>query len=253
MDRLVSTVSEQQFFAEAYRRDCWVKEQAGRLGPGSWVLDAGAGASKYRPYFSHCRYQTQDFCQYTGELVKYVEPIDYVCEITAIPVGDAQLDAILCTEVLEHVVDPMAVLREFSRLLKAGGKLFLTAPMLSHLHMEPYHYYAGFTPFWYKHWLPKFAFAIDSIIPYGGPGQSYRNNALGFFQSWTTAETSLSGPKKVLSKIARITAKGLFGAVPSRVFPKWDQWLSADRIASGWMVAAHKEQPASNGATQMQR
>ena len=66
----------------------------------------GAGASKYRPYFSHCRYETQDFCQYQGDLVKYLEPIYYVCEITTIPLPAQSLDAILCTEVIEHVIDP---------------------------------------------------------------------------------------------------------------------------------------------------
>jgi SAM-dependent methyltransferase len=241
MDKLVNTNSERRHFQEAYRRDCWVKAQAQTLPSGSRVLDAGAGASKYQPYFAHCRYETQDFCKYGGELVKYLKPLDYICEITSIPLEDGCLDAILCTEVLEHVVDPMAVLKEFSRLLKPGGRLFLTAPMLSFLHMEPYHYYGGFTQFWYKHWLPRFGFTIQSIAAYGGPGQSYRNHTWGFFQSWSSAECSLTQPKKAFSKVARFAFKLLFGIVPQRLFPKWDGWLSAERIASGWMVAAQKQ------------
>jgi SAM-dependent methyltransferase len=241
MDKLIITAPERQLFPEAYRRDCWVKAQAESLAAGSWVLDAGAGASKYRPYFSHCRYETQDFCEYQGDLVKYLKAIDYVSDITAIPLPDHQLDAILCTEVLEHVPDPMAVLREFSRLLKGGGKLFLTAPMLSFLHMEPYHYYGGFTLFWYKHWLPQFGFNIESTVAYGGPGQSYRNNAVGFFVSWMQAEHSLKGSKRRFSKITRLMLKALFCSVPIRLFPKWDRWLGADKIACGWMVACCKE------------
>jgi SAM-dependent methyltransferase len=240
MDKLVTTALERQLFQEAYRRDCWVKAQAESLPAGSWVLDAGAGASKYRTYFSHCRYETQDFCEYKGELVKYLKPIDHVCDITAIPISDQALDAILCTEVLEHVADPMAVLKEFSRLLKPGGMLFLTAPMLSFLHMEPYHYYGGFTLYWYKHWLPHFGFKMDSAHAYGGPGQSYRNNIVGFFVSWMQAERSLTGIKRLFSKLTRVLLKTLFCTVPIRLFPKWDPWLGTDRIASGWMVVCRK-------------
>jgi len=82
MDRLATTKRDHLWNFEAYVRDAWVKKQAAILPNQSWVLDAGAGASKYRPYFAHCRYETQDFCQYQGALVKYAEPIKYVCDIT---------------------------------------------------------------------------------------------------------------------------------------------------------------------------
>src|SRR5271170_4611715 len=158
MDRLATSKRDFRWNFEAYTRDAWVKEQAAILPKHSWVLDAGAGASKYRPYFAHCRYETQDFCQYQGSLVKYVDPIKYVCDITNIPLPSQSLDAIFCTEVIEHVVDPMAMLKEFARLLKPGGRLFLTSPLLSSLHMEPYHFYGGFTHYWYRHWLPHYGF-----------------------------------------------------------------------------------------------
>src|SRR3954451_2082812 len=112
MDKLVGNRQERFWNAEAYIRDQWVRAQSALIPPNSRVLDAGAGASKYRPFFSHCRYETQDFCAYQGPLVKYLQPIDYVSEITAIPLPDGSLDAVLCTEVFEHVVDPMAVLAE---------------------------------------------------------------------------------------------------------------------------------------------
>src|SRR5674476_1266665 len=54
--------------------------------------------------------------------------IDLVSDITAIPAPDASFDAILCSEVLEHVPEPTHALDEFTRLLKPGGVLILTAP-----------------------------------------------------------------------------------------------------------------------------
>ena len=57
--------------------------------------------------------------------------LDIVGDITSIPEPDASFDAILCVEVLEHVPDPLAALRELGRLLKPNGQLILTAPFCS--------------------------------------------------------------------------------------------------------------------------
>lgn len=45
-----------------------------------------------------------------------------------IPLRDKTFDLVLVFEVLEHVIQPMAVLREVNRVLKPNGILFLTAP-----------------------------------------------------------------------------------------------------------------------------
>ncbi|MFT3897965.1 MAG: class I SAM-dependent methyltransferase [Thermomonas sp.] len=49
-------------------------------------------------------------------------------DATALAFGDASLDAIVCLDVLEHVPDFRAALREFARVLKPGGALLLTVP-----------------------------------------------------------------------------------------------------------------------------
>jgi SAM-dependent methyltransferase len=195
VDKIVETRRERLWNPEAWARDRWIKAEAARLPTGSRVLDAGAGASKYRPFFAHCLYETQDFCRYEGPLVMYLEPINYVCEITKIPLPDSSLDAILCTEVLEHVTDPMAVLREFSRLLRPGGRLFLTAPVLAGLHMEPYHYFTGYTHHWYRHWLPECGFVIDCIVPQAGRGRMgvyFLQQAYGQWRAWELRSRGLT-------------------------------------------------------------
>ena len=45
-----------------------------------------------------------------------------------LPCPDASFDAIISTEVIEHLENPRAVFREFSRLLRPGGHLLLTTP-----------------------------------------------------------------------------------------------------------------------------
>lgn len=241
MDRLVVTPKDRFWFPEVYARDEWVKMQAAKLAAGSKVLDAGAGASKYRPCFAHCDYKTQDFCAYEGPLVKYLQPIDYVCDITAIPLPDQSLDAILCTEVIEHLTDPMAALAEFNRLLKPDGRLLLTAPLLSHLHMQPYHFYGGFTQYWYQHWLPRKGFRVESMTAVGGPGRSCVVFSQAFYALWAAAEPRLPWYRRLISLAFRMQAKLLFHGLLPRVLPRFDRWLGTEIVCSSYLVAAVKK------------
>ena len=152
-------------------RDRWVRAKALTVPAGSRVLDIGAGTCHYRALFTHCDYKTHDFKQYTGEKLggttEYGK-IDYESDICAIPVPDNSFDVILCTEVLEHTPEPIEAMREMSRILRPGGRLFVTAPLGSGLHQLPYHYYGGYTPEWYKHFSSKFGLCVTEISPNGG-------------------------------------------------------------------------------------
>ena len=111
-------------------RDEWVKKIASQILKGSRVLDVGAGSCRYKELFQYCKYFTQDFCKVGGvynSKFKYGK-IDYISDITKIPVLDESFDSILCTEVLEHVPEPIREIQEFSRILKKKGKLYLTDP-----------------------------------------------------------------------------------------------------------------------------
>lgn len=43
-------------------------------------------------------------------------------------------DAVMCTEVLEHVVDPFAAVRELRRIVKTGGCILVTTPLNTRIH-----------------------------------------------------------------------------------------------------------------------
>lgn len=148
-------------------RDAWVTRVAATIPAGQRVLDVGAGTAPYRGLFAHCDYKTHDFGQEPATIGRYA-PLDFISDVVSIPVPDASFDAILCTEVLEHVPDPIRAVAEMSRILRPGGRLLLSAPLGSHLHQQPFHFYGGYTPFWYQRFLPECGLDVESIEPNRG-------------------------------------------------------------------------------------
>mgnify|MGYP006099172769 CR=1 FL=1 len=139
-------------------RNNWVASKLSGLPSGLRILDAGAGEQQYKKYCTHLNYISQDFAQYDGvgdniglQTGKWDNSnLDIICDIANIPEPDAAFDVILCTEVFEHLPNPVLAIQEFSRLLKSGGQLFITAPFCSLTHFAPYHYSTGFNRYYYE-------------------------------------------------------------------------------------------------------
>ncbi len=168
------------------RRDRWVSAVVKNKAPlGSRVLDLASGTCPYRHLFAHCEYKTHDFMCLNPDQNRGNLPygkIDYISDITNVPVADGSFDVILCTEALEHVPRPEAVIREIARLLKGGGSVILTAPLGSGLHQEPFHYYGGFTPYWYRLVLGEYGFRDIQIEANGGTFKHIGQECLRFMR-----------------------------------------------------------------------
>jgi len=128
------------------------------LAPGSRVLDAGAGKQPYRKLFKHCRYESADFEKVDKPYAKST----YVCDLAAIPVAKNRYDAVIFNQVMEHLPEPLSVLKEFRRVLKPGGRMICTAPLFYAEHEQPYDFYR-YTQFAWRHLMAKAGLEIVSI------------------------------------------------------------------------------------------
>ena len=227
-------------------RDRWVAAQAARAAAGARVLDVGAGSAPYRSLFSHCDYKTQDFARLDDSQLRHggYGQIDFECDAKSIPVPDGSFDIVLCTEVLEHVAEPIAVVREFARILTAGGHLLLTAPLGSGIHQEPYHFYGGYTPYWYQRFLGEAGFGDITIAANGGTLRHFAQEAVRFVRM--TRPFGLGMP--IVAELAWLPFWCLFAPVLALAVPlvakPLDRFDREQRFTVGYHVTAVRRAPA---------
>lgn len=128
---------------------------------GSRILDVGSGFAPYRELFAAHTYLTSDWegTQYSPESAP-----DYICPADDLPLDEGSLDGLVCTQVLEHLVDPRTALAEFHRVLRPGGKLWVTTPLTWYLHELPNDYYR-FTSFGLAHLVSGAGFVDLDVRP----------------------------------------------------------------------------------------
>lgn len=103
------------------------------LGPATVVLDAGCGSGARFVHGWKARTKFFVGCDITSD-VGLNRSVDAVARATlsALPFADASFDVIFSRYVLEHLIEPEHVFREFARVLRPGGKLFVLTPNRNH-------------------------------------------------------------------------------------------------------------------------
>lgn len=121
------------------------------------VLDVGSGAQPYRPLLSpEATYVAIDAALAVSEFGYQIPGTTYF-EGETWPVESTSVDVVLCTETLEHVLDPSRFLEEAQRCLRPGGVLLVTVPFAARWHYIPHDYWR-FTPSALKYLLERASF-----------------------------------------------------------------------------------------------
>lgn len=224
------------------RRDRWIAQQAANIPAGTKVLDVGAGSCPYRNLFAHCEYRAHDLAPLRSDQLRdgAYGRLDYVSDLTAIPVSDGSFGAVLCTEVLEHHPEPIAVVKELARILKPGGNLILTAPLGSGIHQEPYHYYGGYTPWWYERFLFQAGFEDITVEANEGSLRFFSQESIRFVR--TTAPFALQLP--LIAKLLWFPLWALLTPILGGVVPVvckiLDRFDHERRFTIGYHVTARR-------------
>jgi SAM-dependent methyltransferase len=130
------------------------------------LLDVGCGAQPYRTLVpASVQYIGIDSAD-AKERFGYDIPDTKYFTGNRWPVGDVIADTVLCTETLEHVLDPLDFLAEAMRSLRPGGRLILTVPFAARWHYVPFDYWR-FTPSGLKHLLHKSGFTNVEVYRRG--------------------------------------------------------------------------------------
>lgn len=132
--------------AEALRQAAWEHMQ-----PAACVLDVGCGTGDNLRYILRdgASFFGLEYAERTAQVARQVLGDRAVIDVgsaTAIPHESGQFDLVLCIEVLEHVEEDEAALREIARVLKPGGALILSLP--------------------YRYWFPYYFRAMGHIRHY---------------------------------------------------------------------------------------
>lgn len=120
------------------------------------VLDAGCGGMPYKDIIIG----TYIGVDITGGNIK--------ADLHKLPIKPGKFDALMSTQTLEHLHDPLIAIKEFNRALKKGGYAVIVAPFFWGVHDAPHDYYR-YTHFGLKHLLESNGFEVISIKNRGGP------------------------------------------------------------------------------------
>jgi SAM-dependent methyltransferase len=175
------------------------------------VLDVGCGQSPYRFLLdaTRTRYVGLDIAD--AGAFGYANPDVTTFDGGVFPFADGTFDAVLCTEVLEHVYEHGRLVREIHRVLKPGGEGFITVPWSARFHYIPHDYFR-YTPT-----------ALGRIF--------------GMFSA-VSVEPRGTDVTAIANKLVVLWCRGL---APSSAW-RWilaPLWLAAAPLVAAWIAIAH--------------
>lgn len=208
------------------------------------VLDAGSGEGRYRHYFNHTNYVGVDLAvgddtwDYTG--------LDVLSDLRELPFANNSFDAAVCVQTMEHISDPMIVTNEIGRVLKPGGRYYLSAPMCWHQHQKPYDFFR-YTSFGFKHLLENSGMKVVEMRPMGGYFWFLSFN-LQMMHHWLFPKPKKKW-KRLLQKPFQLLTQFIFFLLLPLLFYYLDRLDKVKDSTLGWVCIAEKVAPDEQRST----
>ncbi len=108
---------------------------------GRRVLDLGSGIGGYSQYLAQ---HGADVISLDLMMPSQVAGLPLIGDALRLPLRDGSIDIVFCASLIEHVADPLRLLREIERVLRGGGFCYLSFPPyyspLGGHEFSPWHY-----------------------------------------------------------------------------------------------------------------
>ncbi len=122
------------------------------------VLDVGCGSQPYRALVPAERYVGVEIDTPQAR-ANFAAEVYY--DGRTLPFGERSFDAVLCSQVFEHVFTPAEFLGEINRVLRPGGLLLLTVPFVWDEHEQPRDF-ARYSSFGLRALLERAGFEVQA-------------------------------------------------------------------------------------------
>ena len=191
------------------RRDRFITGRLSGLGADSLVVNVGCGVVRRFEPTCRARYMATD--------LRALPNVDFASDATSIPLADHCVDTVIALELLEHVTEPAAVLRELARVLKPGGTVIVSVPSAVPRHDD--HDYWRFTAEGLAQ-LGSEVFGRGDVHVFGGTFE-----ALGYLLSYYIA---------LVFHVAGLPSRRF-----RELFPSFGHWLDQRNDWSSSRTALH--------------
>lgn len=131
-------------------------------GPDQVALDVGSDLSPYSSLLAAHGWRVETLDIEAGPGVGHVGTV----EETGLP--DGSFGLVVCTQVIEHCLDPWAALRELHRVVRPGGYLIWSVPQVWFYHPHPVDNWR-FTPEGVSRLSETSGFEVQQLHVQGGP------------------------------------------------------------------------------------
>jgi len=193
------------------------------------LLDLGCGNKPYEEWYNP-KTKTQTGCD-VAQSDK--NKVDVICLATDLKFENNTFDTVLATQVLEHVYDHHAMIKESYRVLRPAGRMILTVPFTWELHEEPYDFFR-LTKHGLKELFEEAGFEIVYIKANGGKWATIFQMFINTVYSTFKFKTARAKVLKILFMELRLT--WLLNHIALKIDKKYfDEWWTLN-----YLVVARK-------------